>query len=200
MTDGNGDRSAFEFQRGLLVAETRTLDGDAPATTSYVYDDDLALVATIDPNRFLWRTTRDAAGNVLTSTDPLGRTTTATWSEQNDLTSITTPLGITTRIGYDDRGLPVRIVRAAGTPEEATTTFGRDDPEHPSDVTSVTDPMGAVTTFTYDEHGVGHRRRRCARRHQHHDPGRPRLGRGARPTRWAPSRPSAGTRSATRSA
>ena len=93
---------------GCSPPQTAGLDTDAPSTTSYVYDDDLALVATVDPNRFLWRTTRDAAGNVLTSTDPLGRTTTLTWNKRNDPTSITTPLGITTRIRYDDRGLVSR--------------------------------------------------------------------------------------------
>ena len=91
VTDGNGHRSGYQYRAGVLTAQTAGLDTDAPSTTSHVYDDDLALVATIDPDRHLWRTTRDTAGNVLTSTDPLGRTTTVTWNERGDPTSITTP-------------------------------------------------------------------------------------------------------------
>ena len=87
-TDGNGNRSAFEFRRGVLVAETRGLDGERPSITSHVYDARLAHVATIDPNGNLWRTTRDAAGNILTSTDPLGRTTTVTYTEHGEPLSV----------------------------------------------------------------------------------------------------------------
>ena len=154
VTDGNGNRSGYQYQAGVLTSQTADLDSDAPSTTGYVYDHDLALVATIDANGQPWRSTRDAAGNVLTSTDPLGRTTTMTWNKRQDPTSITTPLGVTTRIEYDDRGLPVRIVRAAGTPVEATVLIRRDDADHPSDITSVSDPMGAVTTFSHDELGA----------------------------------------------
>jgi RHS repeat-associated protein len=153
ITDGNGHRSDYEYRGGVLAAATRGLDGPDPSMTRYRYDERLALVAELDAADQLWSRTVDAAGRVLTSTDPLGRTTTRTWSDLGDPTSVVSPSGITTRIEYEAHGLPVRIVQAAGTLDEAVVTLTRGDPAHPADVTSVTDPLGSVTSWTYDANG-----------------------------------------------
>ena len=153
VTDGDGHRSGYEFRGGVLAAVTRGLDGPDPSWTRYRYDERLALVGELDAAGQPWSRTVDAAGHLLTSTDPLGRTTTWTWSDLGDPTSLVSPSGITTRFDYEAHGLPVRIVQAAGTPDEAVVTIARGDPGHPVDITSVTDPLGAVTSWTYDEHG-----------------------------------------------
>jgi RHS repeat-associated protein len=79
--------------------------------------------------------------------------TTATYDKDNDPLSVVSPMGVTTRVTYDDLGLPVSVIDAVGTPDAATVTIAHHDPEHPADVTSITDPSGAVTTFSYDHHG-----------------------------------------------
>lgn len=152
-TDGSGAQASLEYRAGTLVAETRGLGTPSAATTRYLYDEDMRPIGTVDARGGLWQETRDAAGNVLTTTDPLGRTTTTTWNKAGDPTSITSPLGVRAEIRYDKRGLVRRVTEAAGTPLEAVTTIARDDPAHPSDVTSITDPAGATTRFEYDAAG-----------------------------------------------
>src|SRR5690606_36302917 len=65
VSDDNGIRSSFEHRSGLLVAETRGIDGDAPSRTSHIYDERRHLVATIDPVGGLWRHVRDADGDMV---------------------------------------------------------------------------------------------------------------------------------------
>jgi RHS repeat-associated protein len=73
--------------------------------------------------------TYDAAGNVLTRTDELGRTTTYTYDTKNNVTSISVPIGngsnATTSYTYNSLG----------------------------EVLTATDPLGNVTTNTYDTNG-----------------------------------------------
>lgn len=152
-TDGEGVRSAFEHQGGVLVAATRGLDGAMPSVTHHVYDDRLRLVLTIDPDGSSWRFGRDEAGDVISITDPRGGVATATYDEAGNVTGTVSAAGIATRLDRDARGLLLRVIDGAGSPQEAVTVIGREDPQHPADVTSITDPSGATTTFRYDAHG-----------------------------------------------
>ena len=154
VTDAEGARSAYEYTGGVLVSVTEDIDGPAPATTTWHYDAQLAVVGTVDPRGASWQTPRNEAGDILAATDPLGRTTTFSWSPEHDLLSTVSPLGSETRIEYDDHGSPVRIVRAAGRPEETAITLGRADPQHPGDITDITDAAGGVTTLGRDAHGA----------------------------------------------
>ena len=154
VTDAEGARSAYEYTGGVLVSVTEDIDGPAPATTTWRYDAQLAVVGTVDPRGAYWQTPRNEAGDILAATDPLGRTTTFSWSPEHDLLSTVSPLGIETRIEYDDHGSPLRIVRAAGSPEETAITLGRGDPQHPGDITDTTDAAGGVTTLGRDAHGA----------------------------------------------
>lgn len=152
-TDADGNRNAYEYAGGMLIAATRGLDGEAPATDRYVYDANLRLTAVIDPDEGLWRIRPDAAGNIVASTDPLGRTTTAAWTDRNDLARITTPSGITTAFGYDDHGWLTSVTEAVGSADARVTRITRGDPAHPSDITSITDAMGAETRYGRDAYG-----------------------------------------------
>ncbi|MCY7418606.1 MAG: hypothetical protein LH650_08945, partial [Chloroflexi bacterium] len=140
-------------RKGMPVSETHALGTDAPVLVKQLYDGDMRHVGTVDANGGLWRVTRDKSGNILTSTDPLGRTATMTWNDRNDPLSVTSPMGLRTDVEYDDKGLVTRVIKAVDTPDEAVTTVSRDDPEHPTDVTSITDPLGSVTRFGYDAAG-----------------------------------------------
>ena len=150
VTDRDGDRSGWVYERGLPVTQTHGLDAQVPSTTSLLYDKAGRFVGIVDPNRSLWIGARNDAGDVIRTTDPLGRTTTATWDAHHNLTSRTSPMGIVTRITYDEHGLPVRVVDAEGTLDEAVLVISRDDAAHPADITRITDPLGGVTAYRYD--------------------------------------------------
>ena len=151
-TDGEGHRSVTTYQGGLLMSKVTALGTPAQTQVSYLYNARAQLIGTIDANGHLWSETVDAVGNVLTATDPLGRTTTYTYDARNDLTSVVDPLGIVSKIDYDNHGQPVQSVVAVGTAVAATTksTYST---AHPGELTSRTDATGAVTTFHYDAYG-----------------------------------------------
>ena len=91
--------------------------------------------------------TLDENGNILSSTDALGNTTTYTYeSIFNKVTSITDPLGDETRFTYDSNGnLLTRTDPNGNTTSFTYLAFGQ--------VGQTTDPTGAKTIFTYDSFG-----------------------------------------------
>jgi YD repeat-containing protein len=93
--------------------------------------------------------TRDANGNVLTSTDALGYTTQYSYHPtfSNKVTSITDAVGNTSLFTYDPAN---GNLKSATDPSGATTTFGYDATGL---LKSVTDALGNAGTFAYD--GVG---------------------------------------------
>ncbi|HVX70242.1 MAG TPA: RHS repeat-associated core domain-containing protein [Mycobacteriales bacterium] len=85
--------------------------------------------------------------------DALGRVTTATYNRLDEPLTVTDPTGVTTTNTYDAAGnLLSRSTPVDGT-RTATTTYHRNDPDHPDDVTSVTDPRGNTTSYSYDSYG-----------------------------------------------
>jgi RHS repeat-associated protein len=75
------------------------------------------------------QSTYDGAGNVLTRTDELGRTTTYTYDPSNNVTSVSVPIGNGTN----------------ATTSYTYNSFG--------EVLTTTDPLGKVTTNAYDTNG-----------------------------------------------
>jgi YD repeat-containing protein len=79
MTSPNGNVTVFDYQNLELQSETVGAGTAAAATTSYAYDlVTLGLTSVTDPDGGTITSTYDAQGNLLTQTDPLGRTTTYT--------------------------------------------------------------------------------------------------------------------------
>jgi RHS repeat-associated protein len=91
--------------------------------------------------------TLDQNGNILTSIDALGNTTTYTYEPVfNKVTSITDPLGDVTRFMYDSNGnLLTRTDPKGNTTSFTYLAFGQ--------LGRATDPTGAKTTFAYDSFG-----------------------------------------------
>jgi RHS repeat-associated protein len=85
--------------------------------------------------RYLTSYSFDAAGNPLSTTDPLGRATTITYTNG---TSVAAVGG-----GYAPAGLPWKVVDPSGGLRTITYTAA-------GDVAKVVDPAGATTTYTYD--------------------------------------------------
>ncbi|MBM6403444.1 ricin-type beta-trefoil lectin domain protein [Phycicoccus sp. CSK15P-2] len=91
-----------------------------------------------EDDTYLTSYTYDAAGNLLTTTDPVGRTTTITYT---DGTSVPASGG-----GQAPRGLPWKVVDASGGLRTMTYTAA-------GDLATVVDPAGAKTTYEYDAQG-----------------------------------------------
>lgn len=154
ITDPAGHVS-FQRYAGLKLASTTNGYATPQAVTStYVFDPATWRVASVtEPNGHATVNTYDAMGNLLTSTDALGRTTSYTWDALNDETSVTDPTGVKTTMTYDAAGnLLSRSTPLTATGQQSTTTLAY-DPAHPGDVIAVTDPLGNRTSVSYDANG-----------------------------------------------
>ena len=171
VTDPKGNEVLDTYWAGLLHACTVGYGTSSAATTQYSYDPDtLGIAETTDHNGHLWTATFDSAGNKLTSTDPLNRTTTYTYNGYNEVTSITEPktfggVHASTTFGYDESGHASAgagnltsksspLINGSGsTTATQVTYFNHSSSTHPGDVTSVVDPDSNTTTFAYDSYG-----------------------------------------------
>ncbi|MHC1727319.1 MAG: RHS repeat-associated core domain-containing protein [Syntrophobacteraceae bacterium] len=88
--------------------------------------------------------TYDDSGNVLTQTDPGGKTTTFTYSSAHRLTDILDAANGNTHITYDAKG----NIASYSDPAGALTQIQRDTK---GNITSVTDPLGHVVQYAYDQ-------------------------------------------------
>jgi RHS repeat-associated protein len=94
----------------------------------------------------VWHTAYDHAGRVVSSTDPLGSTTTYEYNLVGKLVAATDPLGNTVRLRYDERGNPTGLVDPFG--GLVSTTY--DAMRRP---VVVTDQVGRVTRIERDAAG-----------------------------------------------
>ena len=138
ITDATGVPTTLEYDGyGNVVTVSRPLvETGEVATTLFAYDPahPADLVSMTDPTGRTWQYGYDTVGNLISDTDPLGRTTTFGYDAAGRQTSVTTPRG--TAAGAD--------------PASATTTF---DYLPSGLLTSVTDPDGNTVTATYDDAG-----------------------------------------------
>jgi RHS repeat-associated protein len=105
-----------------------------------------------NPRGHVTRSTFNANGYQLSSTEALGLTEerTITYTRDatsNRVTSATDPLTRVTSYGYDANGNLTNVTRLSGTPDAVTTTFEYG----PSDLlTSITDTLNHTTSIGYD--------------------------------------------------
>jgi RHS repeat-associated protein len=123
VTGVTGEQSSFTYTSTHLVA---TMTSSAGGVTSNTYD---------------------AQNRVIRQVDPLGRTT--TFAYESGTTTITDPSGAVTIERYLD-GQLASETKAAGTAEEATTSYSYGPTNH---VTQITGPLGEITQYTYDDGG-----------------------------------------------
>ena len=90
----------------------------------------------------------DSAGDLLSSTDPLGHTTTNTYDANQNLLTTTDPLGHTTTYAYDSNGNKTSTTYPA-TADSSNTTSTTAYNQY-SEPTSTTDELGNVRNFNYD--------------------------------------------------
>jgi RHS repeat-associated protein len=93
ITDPDGNVEVQDYADGVLQSLTKGYGTASTSTWSYVYDPTtLGLIQTIDPDGDATPATYDDNGNVLTSTDALGNTTSYSYSSFNEPTCMAEPL------------------------------------------------------------------------------------------------------------
>jgi RHS repeat-associated protein len=153
VTDPDGNIKTYAYDARGLLATAVSPRGNEPGadkaafTTTFVYD----------MNGNLLRTTRpypgggvvevdsafDELDRVHTVTDPLGKSSTVTLDNANNILTSVDPLGAETRIRYDANGRPTAVTRPGGATLETTV-------DKVGNVIRRVSPVGGVTAYTYD--------------------------------------------------
>ncbi|WP_234542265.1 RHS repeat-associated core domain-containing protein [Streptomyces shenzhenensis] len=151
--DRGGKTATYTYDdAGNLASETTPLGNK----TTYGYDDNGRLTTTVeprgnatgaDPAQYTWTTAYDAAGNILSQSDPYGnKTVTNTYDGDGRLTQRADALGNKTAYEYDALG---RLTKATS-PGGSVTDLGYDTA---GNLSSRKDPNGHITTYAYDDTG-----------------------------------------------
>jgi RHS repeat-associated protein len=149
-----GGTKTTEYDAAGNVIKVTTPTG---GIATYTYDDDGRIASVVDPRGnapganpadYTARYGYDAAGNLNTLTDQLGRTTRFTYDSVNRITGHTDAKGHSSSYRYDDGDRMTRVIGPDGDSKLATV-YAYDDVGH---VTSRTDPSGN-SRYTYDKLG-----------------------------------------------
>ncbi|WP_369192645.1 RHS repeat-associated core domain-containing protein [Streptomyces sp. R08] len=152
-TDRGGKTVSYTYDdAGNRASETTPLG----SKTTYGYDDNGRLTTTVeprgnvsgaDPTQYTWSTAYDAAGNVLSQSDPYGnKTVTNSYDGDGRLAERADALGNKTAYEYDELG---RLSKATG-PDGGITSLGYDAL---GNLTSRKDANGHTTNYAYDGTG-----------------------------------------------
>jgi RHS repeat-associated protein len=154
IVDPAGDVTVDAYEYGVMVEQIAGYGTPEAATTSWTYDPTTAaMTSETDADGGTTTYTVDANGNVLSTTDPLGRGTSATYNSFNEPLTKTDGNDVTTTYAYDaDGNLLTVSTPLAGTSQVVTTKYTYGD-SYAGDVTGITDPDGNTTTYTYDAYG-----------------------------------------------
>ncbi|MBI3241766.1 MAG: N-acetylmuramoyl-L-alanine amidase [Chloroflexi bacterium] len=117
--------------------------GDAPRTTTFVYDGDGNLILIERPDSTKIRAEYDSHGQMVKLIDPNQHPTIFTFDAQGNLIKVTDSIPNQTQYGYDAVGRRTSMTDANG----HTVSFQHDGNDN---VTRITDPKGQSVTFTYD--------------------------------------------------
>ncbi|MGH9070681.1 MAG: RHS repeat-associated core domain-containing protein [Acidimicrobiales bacterium] len=131
----------------LLSSLTRGYGSPAQATWDYGFDPYTHQVSSVtDPLGRTSSATYDSAGDLASATDPTGAASTYTYNTSGQVVSLTDPDGHQTSYSYDPAGDLTSITQGASA---TTLSYAA----APGDLTSVTNPDGHTTTYTYDPVG-----------------------------------------------
>jgi RHS repeat-associated protein len=143
--------SAYDYNNNK-TNEISFLNGQPYATNRYVFDTTNLLLVSYNPLGYSNVFTYNANGQVLTSTDARGNTTTSYYDSQTgNLLGTSDALGDATTNSYDSNGLLISSQDAAG-----TLTLNAYDGWENLTGTAVYDALGRIlstNSFTYDDNG-----------------------------------------------
>lgn len=152
ITNANGDTTTYQYDTARnLIAEISPLGHK----TTWTYDAAGRRTSEVeargnvpggDPDEFRTRYTYDDADRLLSTTDPLGHSTTSTYDPVGRLLATTDPTGAVTAYVYDAAGRQLEETAANG----GTTSYDYDELGRR---VRETDPLGAKTTYVYDAAG-----------------------------------------------
>ncbi|MBD5788380.1 RHS repeat-associated core domain-containing protein [Cellulosimicrobium terreum] len=155
---GISSRTAFEYDaQGRVTKVTRGVGTADVAATSFAYTSGTTTVT--DPRGKTTIYTIDSQGRVTSTTDPLGRKQSTSWTSNSAVATLTdsvTPTGNVTTFEYDAANNPTAVQLPTGAATQAvygtnacgiTATGGAHQP------TCVTNDAGNRTLFTYDTKG-----------------------------------------------
>ncbi len=142
----NSRSTSFTYTGYLMTSMTRT--GDTSDVSSYFEHDSNGNVTIVRDSgrRIVSQRTYDNAGNVLTSTDALGNTTTYTYDSMNRLETQTDARGGVVTYAYDNMGNLTSITDE----RNHITSFEYDGMDR---LIKVTDPRLFTEEFDYDANG-----------------------------------------------
>jgi YD repeat-containing protein len=155
LTDPKGNQTVYEYLGNQLISETHGFGSTLAATWKYKRDPvSFASMEVQDPNGHWTAVTRDSNGNVLSSTDGLGRTSTYTYNAFSEPLTANDPLHVTTTNTYDIRGNLTQVDRPlVGSAQTMTVKYAFTDAGHPGDMTQLTDANNKVWTSAYNTNG-----------------------------------------------
>ena len=152
ITSPAGHVTLDTYQGGVRTAHTAGYGSPTPSTWNFEYDPrNTGLTKVTDPNGDVTTATYDLPGRCLSVTTPAG-TTKHTYNAAGDIATSTDAMGVTTTYSYDPNGNPTSVSTplVGSSPAVSQTTTFSYDPAKPGDLTSVVDPRQKTWTFTYD--------------------------------------------------
>jgi len=137
-----------DLGRQITATQVERYPASAAYTTAMTYDDAGNLVSSTNPLGDTTTYAYDAANELTKQTDPAGDATSYAYDAWGDLALVTNPLGDVTSYGYDQAGRETSMAQAnASGTTLATTSYGYDPA---GNQTSVTNPDGNTTTDAYN--------------------------------------------------
>ncbi len=122
--DGSVEHLRYETDASGRSRLVQTIRADG-STIGYQWNAQRRMASITDPSGHVWRRSYNAAGQLASQTDPLGRTTSYSYDAQNRLIDIVDPANHAKRLGYTEHG----------------------------QIASFTDCSGKTTTWAYDAQG-----------------------------------------------
>ncbi|MCU1489591.1 MAG: Rhs family protein [Acidimicrobiaceae bacterium] len=149
-SDPMGHTAKYTYEGGNLASVT--LPGETTPRWKFRYNSSHELTSETDGRGYASTSEYDAAGQVISETDPLHRT--RKWSYTSTFsgteTTITEPNGASTVEQFNEMGSPTSVTRAAGTSLAATTTDRYDSAD---ELLASTNPDKHTTEYGYDAAG-----------------------------------------------
>jgi RHS repeat-associated protein len=155
ITSPGGRVTKETYRAGQLIKRIVGAGTAHQATWTYAYDQTTFARGTVtDPLNRTTSATYDAQGNKLTATDAGGGQASATYGTYDNMQTSTDAAGTATTYTYNSAGNRLTSSRpVTGTSQVAVLTNTYGDTAHPGDITAFTDPNGNSTTLAYDAYG-----------------------------------------------
>jgi RHS repeat-associated protein len=150
ITEPNGATTREEFNTlGEPTSVTRAYGTSLAATERNTYDEEGHLLNSVNPDGYPTTYTYDEAGNLTSEQNADGDKTEWTYDSTHDVLTTTTPLGETTTVERDSHGNATSVSRPA--PGGAQRTRYKYDSQ--GDLESITYPLERTWKYGYDSYG-----------------------------------------------